>query len=58
MRHAWILDVLADLRSYAENNDLHAIAAAAAQTHAIAVAEISEQGCDDASANQSGTAAD
>lgn len=40
MRHSWILDVLRDLRSYAEMNDLPAIAAAAGQTLGIAETEI------------------
>ena len=40
MRHAWILDVLTDLRTYAEANDLPAIAVAAAQTLAVAEAEL------------------
>lgn len=40
MRHSWILDVLNDLRTYAENNSLPAIAAAAAQTLGIAHTEI------------------
>lgn len=37
MPHAWILDVLTDLRSYAERNSLPAIAQAA--TDALTVAE-------------------
>jgi hypothetical protein len=39
MRHAWILDVLTDLRTYAAANDLPAIAAAAAQSLEVAEAE-------------------
>ncbi|MBC7674799.1 MAG: hypothetical protein H7173_01900 [Rhodoferax sp.] len=40
MRHAWILDVLADLRTYAEANQLPAIAVAAAQSLEVAELEI------------------
>lgn len=40
MRHSWILDVLSDLRAYADMNNLPAIAAAAAQTFGIAKTEI------------------
>lgn len=40
MQHAWIFDVLADLRSYAEMNDLPAIAAAAEQTLGVAKVEL------------------
>lgn len=41
MRHNWIIDVLTDLRSYAEVNNLPGIARAAQQTLDAAVAEIS-----------------
>ena len=40
MRHAWILDVLTDLRTYAEANDLPAIAVAATQSLEVAEAEL------------------
>ena len=40
MRHNWIFDVLTDLRSYAEVNNLPGIAVAAQQTLDVAVAEI------------------
>ena len=40
MRHAWILEVLTDLRTYAEGNDLPLIAAAADRTIDVARAEI------------------
>jgi hypothetical protein len=41
MPHAWILDVLTDLRSYAEKNNLTAIAQAAAEVLVVAEAELS-----------------
>jgi hypothetical protein len=41
MRHNWIIDVLADLRSYAEVNNLPDIALAAQQALDVAAAEIS-----------------
>jgi hypothetical protein len=40
MPHAWILDVLADLKTYAEGNDLPAIALAAAETLKVAKVEL------------------
>lgn len=40
MRHDWIIDVLADLRSYAERNALPATARAAADALAVARAEL------------------
>jgi hypothetical protein len=40
MRHDWIFNVLADLQTYAEKNDLPAIAAAAKQNLIIARSEI------------------
>lgn len=40
MRHSWILDVLRDLETYAELNDLPAIAASVAQTLGVAQAEL------------------
>ena len=58
MRHRWVLDVLNDLQSYAEINDLPAIAAAAAQTLAIAEAEISAELSDEGDGLQDATAAD
>ena len=41
MRHRWIIDVLTDLRAYAELNNLSATARAAEQTLDVAMAEIS-----------------
>lgn len=51
MRHDWIFNVLADLQTYAEKNDLPAIAAAAKHNLIIARSEIAakyatEQGKD------------
>jgi hypothetical protein len=43
MRHDWIFDVLTDLRSYAEKNDLPAVAGAAARALDVAHAEIAAQ---------------
>ena len=43
MPHAWILDVLSDLRTYAEGNNLPAIALAAAQSFEVAQTEIAAQ---------------
>ena len=40
MPHAWILDVLADLRTYADANDLPAISVAAAQSLEVARLEL------------------
>lgn len=40
MRHDWIFNVLSDLRSYAEKNDLPDVASAATQALAVAQAEI------------------
>lgn len=40
MRHDWIFNVLADLQTYAEKNDLPAIAASAKQNLIIARSEI------------------
>jgi hypothetical protein len=40
MRHDWIFDVLADLRVYAEQNDLPALAAQVAATLRVADLEI------------------
>jgi hypothetical protein len=40
MRHDWIFNVLSDLRTYAEKNDLPDVANAAAQALAVAQAEI------------------
>jgi hypothetical protein len=40
VRHNWIIDVLDDLRSYAEANNLPGIALAAQQTLDLAAAEI------------------
>ena len=47
MRHDWIFNVLRDLRSYAEKNDLPAIARAAADALDVAHAEIAGQSADD-----------
>jgi hypothetical protein len=40
MRHNWIYDVLADLRAYAEQNDLPALAAQVTATLRVADLEI------------------
>lgn len=40
MRHNWIFDVLADLRAYAEQNDLPALAAQVTATLRVADLEI------------------
>lgn len=45
MRHDWIFDVLTDLRSYAEQNNLQALAVQVEATILLARAEIAmEQG--------------
>ena len=41
MEHDWILDVLADLRSFAERNDLPALAEQLQETALLATVEIS-----------------
>jgi hypothetical protein len=41
MPHTWILDVLTDLRSYAEKNNLPAVAQAAAEVLVVAKTELS-----------------
>ena len=41
MPHMWILEVLADLRSYAEKNNLPATAQAAADALVVAETELS-----------------
>ena len=46
MRHDWIFNVLRDLRSYAEKNDLPAIAVAAEQALDVAHAEIAALSAD------------
>lgn len=43
MRHDWIFDVLTDLRSYAEENGLNAIALEASRALDVARKEISEK---------------
>lgn len=43
MRHEWILDVLTDLRSYAEKNDLPVIAAEAARVLNVARVELAQK---------------
>ncbi|MBD3763848.1 MAG: hypothetical protein IE927_03695 [Rhodobacterales bacterium] len=43
MRHAWIFDVLTDLRAYALANGLPALAAKTEETLAVARAEIAAQ---------------
>ena len=58
MRHSWILDVLNDLQSYAQINDLPAIAAAAAQILTIAEAEIAAAHSDDLDTVKGGNASD
>ncbi len=52
MPHAWILDVLADLRSYAEKNNLPAIAQAASDALVVADAELAVLQSPDGSAPQ------
>lgn len=44
MRHDWIFDVLADLRAYAEQNDLPALATYVAATLRVAELEIQAGG--------------
>jgi hypothetical protein len=44
MRHDWIFDVLADLRSYALQNDLQALAGQVESAIATARAEVGMQG--------------
>ncbi len=46
MRHDWIFNVLRDLRSYAEKNNLPAIAVAAERALDVAHAEIAAQSAD------------
>lgn len=43
MRHDWIFDVLADLRAYAEENNLPALAAQVTATLRVADIEVAEQ---------------
>ena len=43
MVHEWVLDVLADLQSFADANDLTALAAHLEEAGLIAAAEISAQ---------------
>lgn len=43
MRHDWIFDVLADLRAYADENDLPALAAQVTVTLRVADIEISDE---------------
>lgn len=43
MGHDWILDVLADLRSYAAQNDLHALSEQADEALRVARAELAAQ---------------
>lgn len=47
MLHDWILDVLIDLRSYAQANGLTALARKAEETLLVAEAEISAPGQSD-----------
>jgi hypothetical protein len=58
MRHNWIFDVLTDLRSYAEVNNLPDIAVAAQQTLDVAEAEISVVGGGEGDAVPGGAATD
>jgi hypothetical protein len=53
MRHDWILNVLADLQSYAEKNDLPVIAEAAKQNIIIARSEIAEKYAEEAGTDPS-----
>lgn len=43
MRHDWIFDVLADLRAYADQNNLPALAAQVAATLQVADLEIKDE---------------
>lgn len=43
MRHDWIFDVLADLRAYADENDLPALAAQVTVTLRVADIELSDE---------------
>jgi len=43
MRHDWIFDVLADLRAYAEENNLPALAAQITATLRVADTEVAEE---------------
>jgi hypothetical protein len=43
MRHDWIFDVLADLRAYAEQNNLPALAAQVTATLQVAELEIPDE---------------
>lgn len=54
MRHDWIFEVLNDLRSYAQKNDLPALAEQAERTLRIARAEIAARGSDPDQGNDSG----
>ncbi len=47
MRHAWIIEVLVDLQTYAEMNNLPAIAASARQTLDVARSEIAANAPED-----------
>ncbi len=44
MRHNWIFDVLADLRAYADQNNLPALAAQVTATLQVAELEITDEG--------------
>jgi predicted transcriptional regulator len=46
MRHEWIFDVLSDLKTYATNNDLPALAVKVEEAITIARAETDAQGED------------
>lgn len=41
MQNTWILDVLTDLRQFAEQNKMHGVAEHLAETHRVARTEIS-----------------
>ena len=43
MRHDWIFDVLADLRAYADENNLPALAAQVTATLRVADIEVAEE---------------
>lgn len=58
MRHNWIIGVLSDLRSYAELNNLPAIATAATQALGIAEAEIAASVCGESDAMKNGISTD
>ena len=55
-KHDWVIDVLTDLRAYAEAHDMPRLADSAAATLAIAREEIAQTRPDDDSGTASGPA--